>query len=90
MNKTEFVEAINTKTGISKKDCKLCLDSILEVIKDVLKRGGSLTLSNFGKFKINETKPKQMYCFKTGKTEILGSRKIMTFKASENLKQSIK
>ena len=90
MNKNEVVNEVYLKSGISKKDCKLCLETILEVIKDVLKSGESVTLSNFGKFKINETKAKQMYSFKEKTTLLVDSRKTPTFKASETLKQSIK
>lgn len=90
MNKNEVVNEVYLKSGISKKECKLCLETILEVIKDVLKSGESVTLSNFGKFKINETKAKQMYSFKEKTTLLVDARKTPTFKASETLKQSIK
>ena len=50
MNKTEFINEINSKTGLTKKDCKLCLNAIIDVIKSALSQGGSVTLSNFGKF----------------------------------------
>ena len=60
MNKNEFVSQLNTKTGLTKKDCKLCLESIIDVIKDALRSGESVTLSNFGKFKVNEIKAKPM------------------------------
>ena len=90
MNKQEFVNAVYEKSNLTKRDCKLCLDAILDVIKDALKNGNSITLSNFGKFKVNEVKQKQMYSFKTGKTHIMPSRKTPSFKASEQLKQIVK
>lgn len=90
MNKTDFIDIINEKTGIVKTDCKLCLETILETIKETLIKGESLTLSNFGKFKINETKAKPIYSFKTKMTEIVSPRKKATFIASDSLKQSIK
>ncbi len=90
MNKKEFITEVNNKTGLTKKDCKLCLDAIIDVIKDALKQGDSVTLSNFGKFKVSEKKAKQMYSFVTGKTQIIQARKTPTFRASDNLKQSIK
>ena len=43
MNKNEFVNAVYSKSGLTKKDCKLCLDTILEVIKDALSQGDSVT-----------------------------------------------
>ena len=90
MNKNEFVSEINAKSGLSKKDCKLCLEAMIEVIKSALKSGESVNLSNFGKFKVNDVKSKCMYNFKTKNTEFVEARKTPAFKASENLKQCVK
>lgn len=90
MNKNEFVDVVKSKSGLSKKDCKLCLDTILEVITDALKHGDSVTLSNFGKFRVSEIKAKPMYSFVTKKTRIVKARKAPSFRASENLKQVVK
>lgn len=90
MNKNEFVSQLNTKTGLTKKDCKLCLESIIDVIKDALKSGESVTLSNFGKFKVNEIKAKPMYSFQTGQTYMAKQRRTPVFRASDNLKRSVK
>lgn len=90
MNKNEFVNEVYTKTGLTKKDCKLCLDAIIEVIKNALVEGESVTLSNFGKFKVNEIKSKPMYNFRTKSTHFVEARRTPSFKASDNLKQIIK
>lgn len=90
MNKNEFVNEVYTKTGLSKKDCRLCLETIMEVIKNALRNGESVTLSNFGKFKVSQIKPKSIYSFKTKTTEVIEARKTPSFKASENLKQIVK
>lgn len=90
MNKNELLNVVNEKSGLSKKDCKLCLETLLEVIKISLQKGESVTLSNFGKFKVNDIKSKTMYNFKTKNTEFVEGRKAPAFKASENLKQCIK
>ena len=37
MNKNEFINVVNEKSGLSKKDCKLCLETILDVIRGALK-----------------------------------------------------
>ncbi len=90
MNKNEFVNEVYSKSGLTKKDCKLCLDTILNVIRDALSHGESITLSNFGKFKVNEIKSKPMYSFKTGDTHMMEARKTPSFKASTNLKRCVK
>ncbi len=90
MNKNEFVNEINAKSGLSKKDCKLCLETMLEIIKQALQSGQSVNLSNFGKFKVNDVKSKCIYNFKTKNTEIILAKKTPTFKPSDNLKQCVK
>lgn len=90
MNKNEFLSEINSKSGLSKKDCKLCLETMLNVIKEALQNGQSITLSNFGKFKVSNVKSKNLYNFQTKSTQTIEARKNLTFKASENLKQYIK
>ncbi|MBR6778732.1 MAG: HU family DNA-binding protein [Clostridia bacterium] len=90
MNKNEFVDKVYTKSGLTKKDCKLCLDVIVEVIKEALKNGESVTLSNFGRFSLSEIKAKSMYDFKTKETTYLQARKTPKFKPSENLKQTLR
>ena len=90
MNKNEFIDKLNNQSGLTKKDCKLCLDTIIEVIKDALRQGESVTLTNFGKFKVNEIKEKQMYSFKTGKNQTVASRRTPSFRASDNLKRVVK
>ena len=90
MNKNEFISEVTNRVDLSKKECKLCLDAILDVIKDALKQGESVTLSNFGKFKMNEIKAKPMYNFATKQTRLMKARKTPAFKASDNLKQSVR
>lgn len=90
MNKSEFVAEMNNQLGLSKKDCKLCLDVMVDVIRKVLSRGDSVELPNFGKFKVNINKPKSIYNFKTKNVQIVDESKTLLFKASNNLKKCIK
>ena len=90
MNKNEIVNAVNKNSGLSKRDCKLCLEAVVNVIKSALKDGESITISNFGRFKVSEMKSKPIYSFKTKTTQMSGGGKSATFKPSESLKQLIK
>ena len=90
MNKTEFINEINIKSGLTKKDCKLCLETILKIIKETLQSGECVTFSNFGKFKVDNKKAKTMYNFQTGSVEVVEAKKSPSFKASENLKQCLR
>lgn len=90
MNKNEFVDAVYNKSGLTKKDCKLCLEAVIDVIKSALKDGESVVISNFGKFKVSEAKAKNIYSFKTKSTEMTEGGKYASFKASDSLKQMLK
>ena len=90
MNKNEFINEVNIKSGLTKRDCRLCLETILEIITETLKNGDSVTFSNFGKFKVDNKKEKTMYNFKTKNLEVVEAKKSPAFKASENLKQCLK
>ena len=90
MNKNELIYAVYEKAGLSKRDCKLCLDAVISVIKSALSDGESVTISNFGRFKVNEFKSKPLYSFKTKTTEIRECGKSATFRPSESFKQMIK
>ena len=90
MNKNEILNAIKEKSGVSKRDCKLCFDAMLDIIKDALTNGESVTISNFGKFKVNDNKSKNVYNFKTKNVEIVNAKKTPVFKASDSLKQCLK
>ena len=85
-----MVNQINSESGLSKKDCKLCLETMINVIKTALRSGESVTLTNFGKFKVNNVKSKNIYNFKTKNTQVVEPKKMPVFKASDNLKQCIK
>ena len=90
MNKSELVNEINAQSGLTKKDCKLCVEVVLDVIKSALSRGDCVELSNFGKFKVGVNKPKSIYNFKTKSVEVVDESKTLLFKASNNLKKCIK
>ena len=90
MNKTELVTEMNSQLGLTKKECKLCLEIVVDVIKTVLSRGDSVELPNFGKFKVTINKPKSIYNFKTKNVEVVDETKTLLFKASNNLKKCIR
>lgn len=90
MNNKEILSLVSNKVKLSKSECKLCLDAIIDVIKDALKQGETVTLFNFGKFKTNQIKSKLIYDFKTGEKRVVKEIKTPAFKASENLKQILK
>lgn len=50
MNKTELIEAVASKTVLTKKDAGSALDATLETITEALSKGNSVTFIGFGTF----------------------------------------
>lgn len=58
MNKTELVNAVAEKTGLSKKDTQVSIEQTLEVIKETIQKGDKIQLIGFGNFepKLNKAR----------------------------------
>lgn len=69
MNKNEFIEKLAEKTGLSKKDVKVMVDALPEVIKKAVIDEGKLSLLGFITFE------KKDVAAKTGITKIGGHEK---------------
>ena len=50
MNKTELVEAMAKKAGLSKKDTEGALKAFIDAVSGELKKGGKISLVGFGTF----------------------------------------
>jgi DNA-binding protein HU-beta len=50
VTKQDFVDAVATKTGLSRRDAGSAVDAVLDTITDTLRRGDSVTFTGFGKF----------------------------------------
>jgi len=50
MKRTEFVEEVASKTGLSVKETELAINSILETITTALSNGKSVNFLGFGSF----------------------------------------
>ena len=53
MTKSEFVDQVADRAGLSKKDAGDAVDAVLDTIEDALKRGSEVTFSGFGKFSVS-------------------------------------
>ena len=50
MTKQDFVDAVSSRTGISRRDAGTAVDAVLDCITDALRRGDSVAFTGFGKF----------------------------------------
>lgn len=90
MNKTELVNAIAAKTGLSKKDADAALAATVEAVTEALKAGDKVALVGFGTFEVRERAARTGKNPATGETIEIAACKAPAFKAGKALKDAVK
>ena len=85
MNKSELVDAIAQKSGLSKIDSKKALDATLDAIADELKSGGKVVLVGFGSFSVVERSARKGINPRTKETIDIPAKKAVKFKPGSEL-----
>ncbi|MEG1544387.1 MAG: HU family DNA-binding protein, partial [Tannerellaceae bacterium] len=85
MNKTDFINAVSAKAGLSKADTKKAVDAFIETVAEELKTGGKVSLLGFGAFTIAEKAARQGINPKTKEAIEISARKAIKFKAGAEL-----
>lgn len=89
MNKTDLIDAIAQKAGLSKKDAKAALEATLTSVTESLQKGDAVQLIGFGTFKVNERKARTGRNPRTGETIKIAAAKVPAFVAGKALKDAI-
>ena len=85
MNKTELVNAIAEKAGLTKVDAKNALDATLTSIADALKNDDKVALVGFGTFSVTEKAARTGINPRTKENIEIPARKVVKFKAGADL-----
>ena len=89
MNKTQFVEAIADKAGLTKKQAEAALNAMTDVVAETLKAGDKIQLVGFGTFEVKESAARAGRNPKTGETIQIAASKRPAFSAGKALKDAI-
>lgn len=89
MNKSELVDAIAKKTGLTKKDSESALKAFTETVSSELKKGGSVQLIGFGTFDVGARSERTGRNPLTGATIKIKASKTPKFKAGKALKDLV-
>ena len=90
MSKSEFVDAVASETGLSKKDAGAAVDAVLGTIESTLKGGGEVAFTGFGKFHVAQRGAREGRNPRTGETMQIAATKVPRFTAGSGLKKAIK
>ena len=89
MTKSEFVDQVADRAGLSKKDAADAVDAFLETIEDALKRGSDVTFSGFGKFSVSDRGAREGRNPATGETIQIAATRVPKFTAGTALKKAL-
>jgi len=89
LTKAEIVQDLNANTEFSKERCARLVESVFEMIKDELEEGNDVLISGFGKWSVRDKQPRKGRNPQTGSSLMLESRRVVTFKCSRKLKESL-
>lgn len=90
MNKTELVNAIAEKAGLTKTDAKNALDATIDAISEALANNDKIALIGFGTFSTQEKAARQGINPRTKEKVEIAARKVVKFKAGAELAAKVK
>ena len=89
LTRADLAEVINRKMGFSRAESLAMVEAILEHISDALARGEQVKISGFGTFLLRDKKERIGRNPKTGVEVPITPRRVLTFRASQILKDRI-
>jgi integration host factor subunit alpha len=90
MTKAEIVQALyNRVGGFSRKESAELVDLVFEMMKETLGRGEKIKVSGFGNFVLRDKRQRPGRNPQTGQPINISERRVLTFKASQILKQAL-
>ena len=93
MNKSDMVDALAAKTGMTKADAARAVDAMFSpdgIIADALKGDRRVQITGFGTFEAKHRKARTGRNPRTGETIQIAATKTPGFKAGKGLKDAIK
>lgn len=81
----DIAESLNNEFGLTKKDCLIFVNDIIDTIIEGLKQNGYVKIHNFGSFKIKRKRSRIGRNPKTKENVLINERNVLTFKASKRV-----
>jgi DNA-binding protein HU-beta len=90
VTKSEFVDQVADRAGLSKKDAGEAVDAMLETIEGALRRGSEVVFSGFGKFSVSQRSAREGRNPATGERIYIAATRVPKFSAGAALKKAVK
>jgi integration host factor subunit alpha len=89
LTKAEMAELLFERVGLNKREAKDMVETFFDEIIDALSQGKSVKLSGFGNFQLRDKPQRPGRNPKTGEAIPISARRVVTFHASQKLKEQI-
>lgn len=89
MTKADIIEAVYGQLNVSKKEAAEAVELVFDTMKDTLAAGEKLKISGFGNFVVRSKQSRVGRNPQTGAALTIGERRVLTFKPSQVLKDSL-
>ncbi|WP_128896590.1 HU family DNA-binding protein [Longirhabdus pacifica] len=90
MNKTDLINSIAGKSGLTKKDVEAVLNNFMGEVTDALSKGDKVQLIGFGTFETRKRNSRLGRNPQTGKEIEIPETTVPAFKAGNKLKEAVK
>jgi DNA-binding protein HU-beta len=90
VTKSEFVDQVADRAGLSKKDAANAVDAFLDTVENTLSRGSEITFSGFGKFSVSQRSAREGRNPATGERIHIAASTVPKFSAGASLKKAVK
>jgi integration host factor subunit alpha len=89
LTRADLAEALNRKLGLSRSESLTMVESILDHMSNALEQGDNVKISGFGTFLLRDKAERIGRNPKTGVEVPITPRRVLTFRASQMLKERI-
>ncbi len=90
MTKAQFVQNVSKKVKLSKAQTAKIVDTMLDEVKGLLKKGDSIALTGFGTFLVTKRKARKGRNPRTGAAMSISATTVPRFRPGKTLKAAVK
>ena len=89
VTKAELGDTLFTQVGLNKREAKDFVEAFFERFCRSLEQGVAIKLSGFGSFTLRDKTPRPGRNPRTGEDAAISARRVVTFRPSQKLKDSV-
>ena len=89
ITRSDLAESVFHEIGLSRAESAMLVEQVLDAISDALVAGSNVKLSSFGSFILRQKSGRMGRNPKTGQEVPIDSRRVLTFRASQLMRDRI-